>query len=50
MEWQQDMVLVKRVVNELAIKKAGTNCSGFMYEVKKPQMLKAKNITANHKK
>lgn len=32
--------LVKKVVNELAIKKAGTNCSGFMYEVKKPDAIK----------
>ena len=31
---------VKKVVNEFAIKKAKANCSGFMYEVKKPMHIK----------
>lgn len=32
--------LLKELVNEFAIKKAGANCAGFMYEVKKPESIK----------
>ena len=31
--------IVKELVNEFAKKKAGANCAGFMYEVKKPKSI-----------
>lgn len=34
--------MVKTIVREFAEKKAGANCAGFMYEVKKPEALKKK--------
>ena len=36
--------ILKELVNEFAIKKAGANCAGFMYEVKKPESIKRKSI------
>ena len=35
--------IVKELVNEFAKKKAGANCAGFMYEVKKPKSIKTQN-------
>lgn len=50
MKSKQGKKIIREFVKEFAVKKAGTNCAGLMYEVKKPQMLKTKNTIANHKK
>ena len=44
MKTQYGKKILKELVNEFAIKKAGANCAGFMYEVKKPESIKRKSI------